>query len=124
MSLDRAIGTALQSLESRLCDHGRLYFGCDCCVLDLAFGLACALPGFRSRLIHFFAGALGRPVAVLGRPELSSFDLDEGDGGGPGDVARWQARLGAPLARASTWLSDRLGRGMRVLGELPGSFGA
>jgi hypothetical protein len=70
------------------------------------------------------ARALRRPVAVPGRPELSTFDLDDTDGGGTGDVAPWRFSLGAPLRRAGAWLSDHLSRAMAVLGSLPGSFGA
>jgi hypothetical protein len=70
------------------------------------------------------ARALHRPVAVLGRPELSTFDLDDTDGGDSGDVEPVQSWLGAPLRRASAWFSDHLSRAMAVLVSLPGSFGA
>ncbi|HEY1544998.1 MAG TPA: NAD(P)-dependent oxidoreductase [Xanthobacteraceae bacterium] len=70
------------------------------------------------------ARALDRPVVVLGRPDLSTFDLDDTDGGGPGDIAAWQARLSTPLRRAGAWLSGHLSRAMGVLVELPASFGA
>jgi hypothetical protein len=70
------------------------------------------------------ARALGRPVAVLGRPELSTFDLDDTDGGGAGDVAPWHPSLGGPLRRVGAWLSDHLSRATAVLESLPGSFGA
>jgi hypothetical protein len=69
------------------------------------------------------ARALGRPVAVLGRPDLSTFDLDDIDDGGSGDVAPWPPRLGAPLRRATAWLSARLSRATTVLESLPGTFG-
>jgi hypothetical protein len=70
------------------------------------------------------ARALHRPVAVLGRPDLSTFDLDDTDKNGPGDVAASWPRLRAPLQRASAWLSAHLSRAMGVLVSLPGSFGA
>jgi siroheme synthase (precorrin-2 oxidase/ferrochelatase) len=70
------------------------------------------------------ARALDRPVAVLGRPDLSTFDLDDTDDRGPGDVKAWQPRLRAPLRRASAWLSGHPSRAMGVLVELPASFGA
>jgi len=70
------------------------------------------------------ARALDRPVAVLGRPDLSTFDLDDTDDHGSGDVAAWQPRLRAPLRRASAWLSGHLSRAMAVLVGLPASFGA
>jgi hypothetical protein len=69
------------------------------------------------------ARALNRPVAVLGRPDLSTFDLDDTDQSGPGDVAAWRARPDAPLRRAKAWLSGHLSRAMGVLVELPASFG-
>jgi siroheme synthase (precorrin-2 oxidase/ferrochelatase) len=68
------------------------------------------------------ARALRRPVAVLGRPELSTFDLDDTDGGGSGDIE--QSWLGAPLRRVGAWFSDRLASSMTVLASLPRSFGA
>lgn len=70
------------------------------------------------------ARALDRPVAVLGRPDLSTFDLDDTDDHGSGDVAAWHPRLSAPLRRASAWLSAHLSRAMGVLVGLPASFGA
>jgi hypothetical protein len=70
------------------------------------------------------ARALDRPVAVLGRPDLSTIDLDDPDHRGPGDTAAWRPRIGAPLRRASEWLSGHLSRAMGVLVELPASFGA
>ncbi len=70
------------------------------------------------------ARALHRPVAVLGRPDLSTFDLDDTDRDGRGDVAATQPWLRAPLRRASAWLSAHLSRAMGVLVGLPGSFGA
>ena len=70
------------------------------------------------------ARALNRPVTVLGRPDLSTFDLDDTDHGGPGDTQAWQPRLRTPLRRASAWLSGHLSRAMDVLVGLPESFGA
>jgi len=69
------------------------------------------------------ARALNRPVAVLGRPDLSTFDLDDTDDRDPGDVQAWPPRLSAPLRRASAWLSGHLSRTMGVA-ELPASFRA
>src|SRR6185503_3267683 len=60
------------------------------------------------------ARALNRPVAVLGRPDLSTFDLDDTDDRGSGDVEAWQPRLSAPLRRAGAWLSGHLSRAMGV----------
>jgi cation diffusion facilitator CzcD-associated flavoprotein CzcO len=70
------------------------------------------------------ARALNRPVAVIGRPDLSTFSLDDTDEGGPGDLAGWRPRPAAPLRRAKAWLSAHLSRAMGVLVELPASFGA
>ena len=70
------------------------------------------------------ARALNCPVAVLGRPDLSTFDLDDTDDNGRGDVAAWRARSAAPLRRAKAWLSGHLSLAMAVLVELPESFGA
>jgi hypothetical protein len=70
------------------------------------------------------ARSLDRPVAVLGRPDLSTFGLDDTDDHGSGDVAASQPRLSAPLRRASAWLAGHLSRAMGVLVELPASFGA
>jgi hypothetical protein len=70
------------------------------------------------------ARALRRPVAVLGRPELSTFDIDDSDGGGSGDAAPWQSWRGAPPRRAGARISDHLWHGMALLASLPDSFGA
>ena len=70
------------------------------------------------------ARALDRSVAVLGRPDLSTFDLDDTDDGGSGDAAAWHPRLSTPLRRAGAWLSGHLSRAMYVLVDLPSSFGA
>ena len=48
------------------------------------------------------ARALGRPVAVPGRPELSTFDIDDSDGGGPGDAQPWQSWLGIAARRTAS----------------------
>jgi NAD(P)-dependent dehydrogenase (short-subunit alcohol dehydrogenase family) len=58
------------------------------------------------------ARALGRPVAVLGRPELSTFDIDDSDGGGSGDARPWPSWLDARRGHASTRLPDRLLRAL------------
>lgn len=58
------------------------------------------------------ARALGRPVAVLGRPELSTFDIDDSDDGGSGDAQPCRSWLGAPRHRTSERLSDRLLRAL------------
>jgi siroheme synthase (precorrin-2 oxidase/ferrochelatase) len=66
------------------------------------------------------ARALRRPVAVLGRPELSTFDLDDMDddvsGGDPTGHHPWQ--------RTSAWLAAQLFRGIKVLAGLPRTFWA
>jgi len=70
------------------------------------------------------ARALRRPVAVLGRPELSTFDIDDIDSGGSGDAAPWQSWRSASPPRAGAGISDHLRHGMALLASLPGSFGA
>ena len=60
------------------------------------------------------ARALGRPVAVLGRPELSTFDVDDSESGGSGGAPPWQPWLGAPRQRAGARLSDRVLRAFRA----------
>ncbi|HLH87540.1 MAG TPA: NAD(P)-dependent oxidoreductase [Xanthobacteraceae bacterium] len=57
------------------------------------------------------ARALDRPVAVAGRPELSTFDIDDPDDGGHGEAHAWSSRLG--LTGRRTALPDRLLRALR-----------
>jgi siroheme synthase (precorrin-2 oxidase/ferrochelatase) len=66
------------------------------------------------------ARALGIPVAVLGRADLSTFDLDDTDDHG-GDLEPW--RRATPLQRAGAWLSAHLSLGMALLESMPPSFG-
>jgi hypothetical protein len=70
------------------------------------------------------ARALNRPVAVLGRPDLSTLDLDDTDASGPGDGEPSHLRLGSTWRRASAWLSAHLSRAAGVLALMPASFGA
>ena len=73
------------------------------------------------------ARALRRPVAVVGHPELSTFDLDDGDDDGFGDLmpaAGFTASMRAPWRRARGWLAAHLSRAMKVLAVLQISFGA
>jgi hypothetical protein len=97
--------------------------------VEEAAAVIATLGGSSAQRLSAQARALNRPVSVIGRPELSTFDLDDSDDGDdsgdpqPCHAQPWHRPLSAPIRRAREWLSARVAESMTVLAALPVSFG-